>query len=239
MPNFVAIKHKLGFFSSQKSTMATALAATTTTTTTTDGRLADIPKNRTGRSVSRMSRKRTTPCFSGLFAGETLQEVKPRRNQLNSMSTLSPRHRQLSTSNLISASLHSRSVHRKSDGTIASENSTRSTSESVRNAFPPSPIRRQKSRMASVNASKENLSQDSRDLSSKQSFYTSPASARLRSEIEHIQSKLKLHGELNKMLAAQQKQVEHLHSFSWIDQACILSDSHVESYGLEELFASH
>ena len=41
------------------------------------------------------------------------------------------------------------------------------------------------------------------------------------------------------MLALQQKQVEHLHSFSRIDQACILSDSHVESYGLEDLFVSH
>lgn len=210
--------------------MATSTATATTTTT-------DLPRNRTGRSVFRTwSEKNESVCFSGIFAGETLQEVKPMKHQLSNVSTLSPRHRQISTSNLISASLHSRPVHRQSDGTIGSETSSRSTSESVRNAFPPSPIRRQKSRMAVVNASKDNLAQDP---PAKQTFHTSPASARLRSEIEHIQSKLKLHGELNKMLALQQKQVEHLHSFSRIDQACTLSDSHVESYGLEDLFVSH
>ncbi|CAF0889930.1 unnamed protein product [Adineta ricciae] len=79
--------------------------------------------------------------------------------------------------------------HYATDENQDATTSAQSARSVLRNGFRPSPIRRQKQRGATT-VSHRDISQE---LSPRQTFTRSPGSARLKSEIEHITSKIKLH----------------------------------------------
>lgn len=69
----------------------------------------------------------------------------------------------------------------------------------IRNGFPPSAVRRQRLRIATASAQQRPRNPSAhRDTPPKSAFSQSHASARLRSEIDHINSKLKHHGEAHR-----------------------------------------
>ncbi|CAF0833917.1 unnamed protein product [Adineta ricciae] len=79
--------------------------------------------------------------------------------------------------------------HYATDENQDATTSTQSARSVLRNGFRPSPIRRQKQR-GIITVSHRDVSQE---LSPRQTYTQSPGSARLKSEIEHITSKIKLH----------------------------------------------
>ena len=126
---------------------------------------------------------------------------------MTTFTCLSPQHRQHVTPHIINGASSVASSDRHSQSSLSPESITSTNSELRRNAFPPSTVRRHKLRMTTMTTQRENNKHDSRDQSSKQSFYSSPASARLKAEIDHIQSKLKIHHDLNKTSLLTPKQV--------------------------------
>ncbi len=132
---------------------------------------------------------------TGLFAADTLQEVKIARNQSITGSTLPPQYRVLGSS---------RSDVKRSD-TIDENDPTK---DKVRNGFRPSAIRRQKSlHVTTPMTNRENSSRDLKDVSQKRSFTSSPASATLKSEIDQLNSQLRSYGDVNKILRHQNTRV--------------------------------
>ncbi len=148
-----------------------------TTTTTTA-----LPKNKTG-----------------LFAGDTLQEVKLIRPQSSSV----PVHRQTGTATLLSSSIEQMRMSR--DG--AQSYNPNEPVKGIRNGFRPSVIRRQKSRVKTAMTQQDNHYRDLKEILSKDIIPSSPASARLKSEIDQLNSQLKIYGDLNKLLRVQNNQV--------------------------------
>jgi hypothetical protein len=159
--------------------------------------ITSVPKNKTG-----------------LFAGDTLQEAKPTRNQSNIGPGSSSQSRHTGPVNLLlTPSEQSRlskngiqpyySIDRNSSAT----NDSYVTANSTRNGFRPSTIRRQKSRLTTAMIHRDNNDRDLKDSPSKQSFTPSIASARLKSEIDQLNRQLKIYGDLNKILRIQQNRV--------------------------------
>jgi hypothetical protein len=132
---------------------------------------------------------------TGIFAADTLQEVKTARNQTITGSTLPPQYRILGSSkNEIKRS--------------CSINESDPTKDTIRNGFRPSAIRRQKSsHVTTPMINRENSSRDLKDVSSKRPFTSSPASASLKSEIDQLNSQLKTYGDANKILRQQNNRV--------------------------------
>jgi hypothetical protein len=157
---------------------------TTTIATTTIG----LPKNKTG-----------------LFAADTLQEVKPAKNPPVTVPTLSSHHRHVGSSNTSEhtrSSKHGSSYHSDRNNGIMN-NETYLSINGIRDGFRPSLVRRQKFRIATAMARHDNNDQNLKDSSLKRTFPPSPASARLRSEIDQINSRLKIHRDLQKLLQSQ------------------------------------
>jgi len=151
---------------------------------------------------------------TGIFAGDTLQEVKPTRNQLNIVSKLSSQHRPGGSINLLLTAIDQNRLSRNgtqpyyiTDGNTSSASDSCSTTKGLRNGFHPSTVRRQKSRIRTVMTHRDNIYRDLKDIPVKQSITPSPASARLKSEIDQINSQLKIYGDLNKILRLQHTRV--------------------------------
>lgn len=156
----------------------------------------------------------------GLFAADTIHEVKSTKNPFINVPLLSPQFRHNASVSVLLASSeqnhHQLQQFRSStneiqqyyplDGNLAINadctNDSRITLSGIRNGFRPSAVRRQKSRAATaapkqVNARIENKEPPPPPLP-KSIVMQSHASAKLKSEIDHINSKLKKHGESNK-----------------------------------------
>ncbi|CAF0925039.1 unnamed protein product [Rotaria sordida] len=169
---------------------------TTTTTNKSDTRFPGLPKNKTG-----------------LFAADTIHEVKSTRNHLITVPALSPQFRNNASTSVLLASSeqnhHQLQQYRSSaneiqqyyplDGnnatTIDCSNDSRLTVNGVRNGFRPSTVRHQKLRLTTATAQRNNIYNDNKDSPPKTPFIQSHASAKLKSEIDHISSKLRKHGE--------------------------------------------
>jgi len=151
---------------------------------------------------------------TGIFAGDTLKEVKPTRNQLNIISTLSSQHRPATSINLLLTSIGQNRLsrngtqpHSLTDGNTSITSDSCSITNGIRNGFRPSTVRRQKSRIRTAMINRDNTYRDLKDIPVKQSVTPSPASARLKSEIDQINSQLKIYGDLNKILQLQHTRV--------------------------------
>ena len=90
---------------------------------------------------------------------------------------------------------------------IDSSNDSRSTNKGIRNGFRPWPTRQQRMRLNTAASQRSNQTFDTRDLPSKSTLVQSPASAKLRSEIVHLNQKLLRKRDSNKSLRLQTNQV--------------------------------
>ena len=164
--------------------------------------IAGIPRNKTG-----------------LFAADTLQEAKSIRNQSNAPSTSSNPSPHTASSKLLLLSSEQNDCQRQYRPSKSElqqyfhmdrNNSTRinvrnenwSVTGSVRNGFRPSTVRRRK-----LSATNSATHRDFKDSNTKLSFTSSATSAKLKSEIDLINSKLRLHGDLNKSVRSQYNRV--------------------------------
>jgi hypothetical protein len=200
--------------------MTTTTIATKTDTT----RFLGLPKNKTGfffffffESFKNL--------YIGLFAADTIHEVKPTRHHLITVPALSPQFRTNGSTNVLLASSeqnhHQLQQYHSSKNEIQqyypldsdnaaaidSSNDSRLTLNGIRNGFRPSTVRHQKLRLTTATAQRNNNHQEIREPSAKQSFVQSHASVKLRSEIDHIRSKLKRQEDLNKTLRLQNSRV--------------------------------
>ncbi|CAF1269892.1 unnamed protein product [Rotaria sordida] len=136
---------------------------------------------------------------TGLFAGDTIQEVKSIKNQPIIVSRQS--HHTTSTNQL---SISSEQKHSKIQQYYRVDRKNNTTNNFflsknvLRTGFRPSPIRRQK-----LHETNSSTHRDLKDSSPKQSFIPSRTSNKLRSEIDHLNNKLKIHGDVNKILRTQ------------------------------------
>lgn len=144
---------------------------------------------------------------TGLFAGNTLQEIHPARNQSNIIPALPPQNRPGAPANLLLTSGEQSRLARNESQSNYSINENSGTTNGVRNGFRPSTVRRQKSRVTTAMTHRANTCRDLKEDSSKQSFISSPGSARLKSEIEQLNTRLKVYGDLNKILGLQHARV--------------------------------
>lgn len=167
---------------------------------------------------------------SGLFAADTIHEVKPTRNHLVNVPALSPQFRQNGTVNVLFASAeqnrHQLQQYQLSNQEIQqyygnddnlsakvdSSNDSRWTSNGIRNGFRPSTIRHQRMRLNTAASQRTNQPMEARDTSAKSIFPQTPASAKLRSEINHIHNKLLTKRNSTKSLRLQNNQVRHRNS---------------------------
>ena len=101
-------------------------------------------------------------------------------------------------------------------GTIDSSNDSRSTINGIRNGFRPSTVRHQKFRLTTATAQRSNNSYENKDLPPKSAFTQSHASAKLRSEIDHINNQLKTLGESTKTLRPHNSRVRRIFSSSYL-----------------------
>ena len=86
-------------------------------------------------------------------------------------------------------------------GTVLdSSNDSRLTSSGIRNGFRPSTIRHRKLRLATANAQRNSNLHENRESPPKSAIVESHASARLKSEIDHINGQLQKHKESSKSL---------------------------------------
>lgn len=160
----------------------------------------------------------TIPSFprnrTGLFAADGLQDAKgAAKNQAAVSATLPRPSRNSNSINLLiplsdhntapvqpyrlprnDTQLSSR-TNRNSDSRTEASNESYVTMSTMRTSFRPSPLRRQK-----LHVTTSLTQRDLKETIPKQPFVSSQASSKLKSEIEQINSKLKLHGELNKLL---------------------------------------
>ena len=148
------------------------------TTTTT----APLPRNKTG-----------------LYAGDTLQEVKAPRSHGSTMPVL----RQAGSANGLLAS----GEHDRMSKNAGQSSYPDAATKGVRNGFRPSAIRRQKARVKTAMTNHENRYQDLKELLSNDILPSSPASARLKAEIDQLNTQLKIYGDLKKLLRVQNNPV--------------------------------
>jgi hypothetical protein len=163
----------------------------------------------TGTTITNLPKNKTR-----IFAGDTLQQAKSTRNEPNIVAVISPRHRSNSSINLLLTSIEQNRLSKHGlqpcysmDGHSSTTNKSGLTTNGIQNGFRPSTIRRQKSRITSAMAYRDNSYQDLKDISSRETFVPSVASARLKSEIDLLNSKLKVYGDLNKILRLQNTRV--------------------------------
>jgi len=151
---------------------------------------------------------------TGLFVADALKEAKSEEDRLITVPILPPQNRNIRSAHLLLA-LSEQKHHRAQQSRLSKHelqqdhpvNQSIDTTIRIGNAFRPSTVRRQKLRRITNMTHRNDNYQDLKDLPSKQPFATSPASARLKSEIDHISSKLKLHDDANKGSRFQQNQV--------------------------------
>lgn len=179
-----------------------------------DMRFLGLPKNRTGLSFFYFSMFRSIFNRSsslGIFAANTVHEVKPARSVLQTVPALSPQFRQMGSTNYFFATAEQNHhqlqqyrlskneiqqyypAHKQPITTVDSSNDSRSTSTGIRNGFRPSNVRHQKLRLTSTTPSQRSSAQstaETKDLPPKSPFIPSRASARLRSEIDHLNMKI-------------------------------------------------
>lgn len=198
----------------------------TSTALKVETRFLGLPKNRTG--LFKNNPLQTNICFSsGLFAADTIHEVKPTRNHLVNVPALSPQFRQNGTVNVLLASAeqnrHQLQQYRLSNqeiqqyylneenpGTkVDSSNDSRWTNNGIRNGFRPSTVRHYRTRLNTGASQRSNQPVETRDSSAKSTFIQSPASVKLRSEINHINNKLLTKRNSTKSLRMQNNQVRH------------------------------
>ena len=137
-----------------------------------------------------------------IFAGNTLEAV---RNQKNVIPPLSHQYRQGDSANLPAE--QDRLARNGSQPYYSHP-----TAMGTRNGFRPSAIRRPKSRISATMTPGDNSYRDSRENSSKDLFVTTLSSARLKSEINQLNSQLKIYGDLNRILRLQNERVR---KFKW------------------------
>jgi hypothetical protein len=137
---------------------------------------------------------------TGLFAGDTLQEVKLIRTQPSTLSA----YRQADSVNSLLASTEQ---NRMSRNAVQTYHPDAADMKGIRNGFRPSVIRHQKSRVKTAITHHEKHYRDLKDILSKDIIPSSPASARLKSEIDQLNSQLKIYGDLNKRLRLQNNSV--------------------------------
>lgn len=155
-----------------------------TTTTTTVTTATNLPKNQTG-----------------VYAGNSLQEIKPIRTQINGIPIASLQHRSAGSGNLLGEQNRLFKSAFQSYYPYA-------TTHGVRNGFRPSTVRHQKARVSTTITPRENYPRESRENSSKDLVIpTTPSSARLKSEIDQLNSQLKIYGDLNRILRLQNERV--------------------------------
>lgn len=182
------------------------MTATTATTT------LSLPRNKTG-----------------LFAADTLQEVKSTRSQPTTTTattttvTVSRPSRNAGLNNLLLATydqsaqtqqyrLPKNEIHQYHQ--VARSSSVQGdtlqdshlTRNGIRNGFRPSPVRRQK-----LHTTNSLTHRDFKDSSSKQPLTPSQGSSKLKSEIDQINSKLKLHGDFSKIVRMPHYRVGKFH----------------------------
>lgn len=147
----------------------------------------------------------------GLFAADTIHEVKPTRNQSITVPPLSPQFRHNTSTNLLLASSeqnhHQLQQYRlsnneiqqyypidKSQGSVIdSSNDSRLTSSGIRNGFRPSTVRHPKLRSTTVTTQRMKNYHENKELPPKSAIAQTHASAKLRSEIGQINNKLIKH----------------------------------------------
>lgn len=138
--------------------------------------------------------------ITGVFAGNSLKEIKPTRNQTNVVLPLALQYRQAGSANVLM------NQNRLSRNPVQSYH-PQMASSGVRNGFRPSTVRHQKSRPSTAMTPRDSHHRDARENSSKDLFLTTPSSARLKSEIDQLNSQLKIYGDLNKILRLQNDRV--------------------------------
>lgn len=149
---------------------------------------------------------------TGIFAGDTLQEAKSIRNQPT-------QHRHPGSGNLLLISNEQNCLSRNgipsyypTDGNSSTTNNSSLAANGIRNGFRPSTVRRQKARVTTAMKNRDNSARDLKDISTgPQSFTPSPASARLKSEIDQLNNQLKTYGDLNKILPLQNTRVKRFY----------------------------
>lgn len=136
---------------------------------------------------------------TGVYAGNSLQEIKPIRTQINGIPISALQQR--STGNQLAE--QNRLMKNAFQSYYAY-----GTSNGVRNGFRPSIVRRQKQRVQTAITPCESARRESREYSSKDLLLpTTPSSARLKSEIDQLNSQLKVYGDLNRILRLQNERV--------------------------------
>ncbi len=136
---------------------------------------------------------------TGLYAGDTLQEVKVPRSHGSGIPVL----RQAGTANGLLAPVEQDRMSKNAGPSSHSD----ADSKGIRNGFRPSVIRRQKARVKTAMTHHENRYRDLNDLLSNDILPSSPASARLKAEIDQLNSQLKIYGDLKKLLRVQNNPV--------------------------------
>jgi len=161
----------------------------------------------------------------GLFAANTIHQTKYPRNHLITGPALLPRFRNnISPSLLFALSeqrQHQLQQHRSSQNeieqyypidkynssSIDSSNNSRVTLNRKTNGFPPSIVRHQKLRSATSTSQRNSIHYENKDSPTKSAFSQSHASARLRSEIDYLNNKLRRNEELSKSLGLRDSRV--------------------------------
>lgn len=127
---------------------------------------------------------------TGIFAGDTLQDIRTSRSHSQVF------QRCTGSANVTVVSVEQNRLLRRA---VPFERTNQPTTNGVRNGFRPSTIRRHKSRLTTAM-----VNRDSKDLIvSKEPLTPSMGSARLKSEIDQLNSQLQVYGDLNKILHTQ------------------------------------
>ena len=143
------------------------------TTTTT----STLPKNKTG-----------------IFAGDTLQDIRSIRNNSQTF------QRCTGSANVTVVSAEQNRLFRRA---VLFERTNPPVTNGVRNAFPPSTVRRHKTRLSTAM-----INRDSKDhVAPREPLTPSMGSARLKAEINQLNTQLKVYGDLNKILHLQANRV--------------------------------
>lgn len=143
---------------------------------------------------------------TGVYAGNSLEEIKPVRAQINGIPISSLQQRS------------GASVKHLMEQNRLVKNALQAyypyvTTRGVRNGFRPSIVRHQKSRLSTTISPRE-----SRENSSKDLYPSTPTSARLKSEIDQLNSQLKIYGDLNRILRSQNERVGKLDALFIFEQ---------------------
>lgn len=145
---------------------------------------------------------------TGVFAGDTLHETKSVKTQTIISSRQS--HNSNNSNNLLIVASDQTRTKIQQYYRIDQINSMKkeekdnnySPKDGIRTGFRPSPIRRQK-----IHETNSTTHRDLKASSPKQSISTSHNSQKLRSEINQINTKLRVHADINRILRGQQSSV--------------------------------